>query len=61
MTAGINNKLPFGVIPRLLLAWVCTEAVWTQSRDLVLGRSLWGLSRNGVKNYSKGPCVTFLE
>ena len=21
----------------------------------------WGLSRNGVKNYSKGPCVTFLE
>ena len=20
-----------------------------------------GLSRNGVKNYSKGPCVTFLE
>ena len=21
----------------------------------------WGLSRNGVKNYSKGPCVTILE
>ena len=21
----------------------------------------WGLSRNRVKNYSKGPCVTFLE
>ena len=20
-----------------------------------------GLSRNGVKNYSKGPCVTILE
>ena len=40
MTAGINNKLPYGNIPRLLLAWVCTEAVRTQVRELVLGRSL---------------------
>ena len=40
MLAGLDNKLPFGSIPRLLLAWVCTEAVHTQSRDLVLGRSL---------------------
>ena len=30
MSAGINNKLPYGNIPRLLLAWVCTEAVRTQ-------------------------------
>ena len=34
------NKLPFGNLPRLLLAWVCTEAVRTQSRELVLGASL---------------------
>ena len=27
-------------LPRLLLAWVCTEAVRTQSRELVLGRLL---------------------
>ena len=40
MTAGGLNKLPFGNLPRLLLAWVCTEAVRTQSRELVLGRSL---------------------
>ena len=40
MTAGIDNKLPYGTIPRLLLAWVCTEAVRTQSRELVLGKSL---------------------
>ena len=40
MSAGINNKLPFGNIPRLLLAWVCTEAVRTQSRELVLGNSV---------------------
>ena len=40
MTAGGGNKLPYGNFPRLLLAWVCTEAVRTQSRELVLGRSL---------------------
>ena len=40
MIAGGGNKLPFGTNPRLILAWVCTEAVRTGSRDLVLGRSL---------------------
>ncbi|MCY3757631.1 MAG: replication protein RepA [Acidobacteria bacterium] len=40
MIAGGLNKLPYGNLPRLLLAWVCTEAVKTQSRELVLGRSL---------------------
>ena len=40
MIAGADNKLPFGNLPRLLLAWVCTEAVRTQSRDLVLGDSV---------------------
>ena len=38
--AGGDNKLPFGHIPRLLLGWVCTEAVRTQSRDLLLGKTL---------------------
>ena len=40
MSAGGLHKLPFGNLPRLLLAWVCTEAVRTQSRVLVLGKSL---------------------
>ena len=40
MTAGGGNKLPFGNLPRLLLAWLSTEAVRTQSRVLVLGASL---------------------
>ena len=40
MIAGGGNKLPFGNLSRLILAWVCTEAVCTQSRDLVLGSSL---------------------
>ena len=40
MTAVGQTGLPFGNLPRLLLAWVCTEAVRAQSRELVLGRSL---------------------
>ena len=45
MVAGLGNKLPFGTIPRLLLAWVCTEAVRTQNRELLLGRSLYEFMR----------------
>ena len=40
MIAGGDNKLPFGNFPRLILAWVSTEAVRTQSRVIVLGPSL---------------------
>ena len=55
MSAGGLNKLPFGNLPRLLLAWVCTEAVRTQSRELVLGRSLSEFMRTlGVKSASGG-------
>ena len=43
MTAGGGNKLPFGNLPRLLLAWLSTEAVRTQSRVLILGSSLSGV------------------
>ena len=45
MTATAGNKLPYGNIPRLLLAWVCSEAVRTQRRELVLGRSLYEFMR----------------
>ena len=37
--------LPYGVMPRLLLAWLTTEAVKTQSRELELGDSLSGFMR----------------
>ena len=33
-------KLPHGSNPRLILAWISTEAVRTGSREIVLGRSL---------------------
>lgn len=32
--------LPYGSLPRLLLAWISTEAVRTKNRHLVLGRTL---------------------
>ena len=55
MIAGGGNKLPFGTLPRLLLAWVCTEAVRTQNRELVLGTSLTVFMRKlGIGNDSGG-------
>lgn len=56
--------LPYGAIPRLLLAWLTTEAVRTQSRELELGDSMaafmaeLGMSRQGsniasLKNQTK--------
>lgn len=55
MSAGGLNKLPYGNLPRLLLAWVCTEAVRTQNRVLVLGKSLSEFMRTlGIKSTSGG-------
>ena len=55
MIAGLDNKLPYGNLPRLLLAWVCTEAVRTQSRELVLGHSLSEFMRKlGISSDSGG-------
>ncbi len=38
--ADSDVGLPFGSLPRLLVAWVTTEAVKTKSRELILGSSL---------------------
>ena len=55
MTAGGKSKLPFGNFPRLLLAWASTEVVRTQSRELVLGRSLAEFMRTlGIYHNSGG-------
>ena len=40
MSTTGEYKLPFGHLPRLLMAWISTEAVRTQSRTLILGDSL---------------------
>ena len=59
MYSSGETKLPYGNLPRLILAWVCTEAVRTGSRELVLGkslsdfmRSLWGSTAATAKHTS---------
>jgi len=55
MMAGGDNKLPYGNIPRLLLAWVCTEVVQTQERRLNLGKSLSQFMQDlGIQSDSGG-------
>ena len=56
MTAGGGKRFPYGNLPRLLLAWVCSEAVRMQSRELVLGRSLSAFMRS-VGVYDDGGAV----
>lgn len=38
VVAHPNYGMPFGMMPRLLLAWICTEACRTKSPELDLGR-----------------------
>ena len=53
MYSSGETQLPFGNFPRLILAWVSTEAVRTQNRVLILGSSLAKFMRElGV--YSSG-------
>ena len=40
MLAPSKIGLPYGVIPRLMMAWMTTEAVRTKQRELVLGDSM---------------------
>ena len=61
MTATGNYKLPFGNLPRLILAWVCSEAVRTQSRVLVLGKSLSDFMRTLGVYSSSGRKYTRLR
>lgn len=45
---------PFGTIPRLLLYWIATEVVHTQSRQLILGTSLSDFMRELGLNPDNG-------
>lgn len=55
MIAGGDNRLPYGNLPRLLLAWVCTEAVRTQNKRLNLGNSLLSFMQElGIRGNSGG-------
>jgi hypothetical protein len=45
MQANQEIGLPYGVIPRLLIAWITHEAVKTKNRELLLGDSLSAFMR----------------
>jgi hypothetical protein len=45
MQANQEIGLPYGAIPRLLIAWMTQEAVRTKTRELLLGDSLSGFMR----------------
>jgi len=42
MLADSEVGLPYGSIPRLLIAWITTEAVRTKEREIILGHTLSG-------------------
>ena len=44
--------VPFGTVPRIVLAWMCTEAVKTESPILELGRSAADFSRKLEMHYN---------
>ena len=55
MIAGGLNKLPFGNLPRLILAWLSTEVVRTGTREIILGKSLSEFMRAlGINSTSGG-------
>ena len=45
MMAPADPGLPYGSVPRLLLAWLSTEAVRTKSREIELGDSMSAFMR----------------
>jgi Plasmid encoded RepA protein len=51
---GKKTGFPYGTIPRLLLFWIVTEAVRTQQRRLILGRSLADFMRQVGLDPSRG-------
>ena len=61
MSVTGDHKLPFGNLPRLILAWICTEVVKTRSRELVLGKSLSEFMRTLGVYSSDGKAYTRLR
>lgn len=58
MQADQTVGLPYGSIPRLIMAWLTTEAVRTKSRHLVLGQSLADFMRQIDMNPTGGKYGT---
>ena len=57
MTAGIKSKLPYGPLPRLMMAYVCREAVRTRNPEVLLGGSLSDFMKE-LEIYPRGSSRT---
>ena len=56
IAGGERPRLPYGNLPRLILAWMATEATRTQHRWLKLGHTFNDFMRElGIANTSGGP------
>lgn len=50
-----EHRYPYGVLPRLIMLWICTEAVRTKSRRLMLGPSFTAFMRElGLNPSNRG-------
>jgi len=54
LTADDESHLPYGSIPRVLLAFVGTEAVRTKSREIYLGKNLSEFLRDRLQMHVSG-------
>lgn len=54
IVAGFDGGIPYGIYPRLLMSWVATEAVRTQSPVIELGDSLSQFLRDVIEVRSRG-------
>lgn len=54
IVAGYEGGIPYGVYPRLLISWITTEAVLTQSPYIRLGDSLSGFLRDVLEIRATG-------
>ncbi len=54
IVAGYEGGIPYGIYPRLLMSWVTTEAVRSQTPVIELGDSLRGFLRDVLELRSSG-------
>lgn len=53
IVAGYEGGIPYGIYPRLLISWLTTEVVRTQSPHVELGESLSAFLRNVLDTNSR--------
>ena len=57
MIAGGDNKLPYGPLPRLMMAYICREAVQNRNPEVLLGDSLSDFMKE-LEIYPRGSSRT---